>query len=71
MRRTSAVGAAIGTSAGHSIATPAAIAAVDPSWLPFAEQATVQVQHPSSSTQSWFRSWWISSPLGAETRACQ
>ena len=43
MRRTSAVGAAIGTSAGNSIATPAAIAAVDPSWLPFAEQATVQV----------------------------
>ena len=43
MRRTSAVGAAIGTSAGNSIATPAAIAAVDPSWLPFAEKATVQV----------------------------
>ncbi|MPN16656.1 2-keto-3-deoxygluconate permease [bioreactor metagenome] len=43
MRKTSAVGAAIGTSAGNSIATPAAIAAVDPSWLPFAEKATVQV----------------------------
>lgn len=42
-RRSSAVGAAIGTTAGNAIATPAAIAAVDPSWLPFAERATVQV----------------------------
>jgi len=42
-RHSSAVGAAIGTSAGNSIATPAAIAAIDPTWLPFAETATVQV----------------------------
>lgn len=42
-RHSGAVGAAIGTSAGNSIATPAAIAAVDPSWLPFAEVATAQV----------------------------
>ncbi len=43
MRVTSAVGAGVGTTAGNAIATPAAIAAVDPSWLPFAEKATVQV----------------------------
>lgn len=43
MRRTSAVGAGVGTTAGNAIATPAAIAAVDPSWLPYAERATVQV----------------------------
>ena len=43
MRRTAAVGAGVGTTAGNAIATPAAIAAVDPSWLPFAEKATVQV----------------------------
>lgn len=42
-RRTAAVGAAIGTSAGNSIATPAAIALVDPAWAPFAEKATIQV----------------------------
>lgn len=42
-RKTSAVGAGVGTTAGNAIATPAAIAAVDPSWLPFAEKATVQV----------------------------
>lgn len=43
MRRTSAVGAGVGTTAGNAIATPAAIAAVDPTWLPYAERATVQV----------------------------
>nr|WP_319475182.1 2-keto-3-deoxygluconate permease [uncultured Sphaerochaeta sp.] len=42
-RRTAAVGAAVGTSAGNSIATPAAIALVDPAWAPFADKATVQV----------------------------
>lgn len=42
-RRTAAVGAGVGTSAGNSIATPAAIALIDPSWAPFAERATVQV----------------------------
>ncbi len=42
-RRTAAVGAGIGTSAGNSIATPAAIALIDPTWAPFAEKATVQV----------------------------
>lgn len=42
-RKTAAVGAAIGTSAGNSIATPAAIALIDPSWAPFAAQATIQV----------------------------
>lgn len=42
-RHSCVAGAAIGTSAGNSIATPAAIAAIDPSWLPFAEVATAQV----------------------------
>ena len=42
-RRTCVAGAAVGTTAGNAIATPAAIAAADPSWLPFAEIATAQV----------------------------
>lgn len=41
-RRSCAVGAAIGTSAGNSVATPAAIAAVDATWEPYAAAATAQ-----------------------------
>jgi len=41
-RRSCAVGAAIGTSAGNSVATPAAIAAVDAAWEPYAQAATAQ-----------------------------
>lgn len=37
------IGAAIGTSAGNSVATPAAIAAVDPSLLGIAATATAQI----------------------------
>lgn len=42
-RHSGAVGAAVGTSAGNSVATPAAIAAIDAAWLPYAEVATAQV----------------------------
>lgn len=42
-RRSGAVGAAVGTSAGNSVATPAAIAAIDAAWLPYADVATAQV----------------------------
>ena len=41
-RRSCAVGAAVGTSAGNSVATPAAIAAVDSTWEPYAAAATAQ-----------------------------
>ena len=37
------VGAAIGTTAGNAVATPAALAAADPSLQVFAESATIQV----------------------------
>lgn len=37
------VGAAIGTSAGNSVATPEAVAAVDPTIAPFVATATVQI----------------------------
>ena len=42
-KRSDAVGAAIGTTAGNAAGTPAAIAAVDPTWAPYAAAATVQV----------------------------
>lgn len=41
-RRSCAVGAAVGTAAGNSVATPAAIAAVDATWEPYAAIATAQ-----------------------------
>ncbi len=42
-RRTCVSGMAVGTTAGNAIATPAAIAAVDAAWGPYAEVATAQV----------------------------
>lgn len=42
-KRSDAVGAAIATTAGNAAGTPAAIAAVDPSWAPYAAAATVQI----------------------------
>ncbi|MBL3540263.1 2-keto-3-deoxygluconate permease [Aminivibrio sp.] len=42
-KRSDAVGASIGTTAGNAAGTPAAIAAVDPTWAPYAAAATVQV----------------------------
>ncbi len=42
-RHSCVAGFAVGTSAGNSVATPAAIAAIDAAWLPYAEVATVQV----------------------------
>ena len=42
-KRSDAIGAGIATSAGNAAATPAAVAAIDPSWAPFAAVATVQV----------------------------
>lgn len=42
-RHSSVAGLAVGTSAGNSVATPAAIAAIDAAWLPYADVATAQV----------------------------
>lgn len=42
-KRSDAVGAAIGTTAGNAAGTPAAIAAIDPTWAPYAAAATVQI----------------------------
>jgi len=42
-KRSNAIGAGIATSAENAAATPAAVAAVNPSWAPYASVATVHV----------------------------
>lgn len=42
LRKKTAVGAGTGTAAGNSVATPAAIAAADPNFAPYADVATAQ-----------------------------
>lgn len=43
LRRKGCIGAAVGTTAGNAIATPAAVAAADPSLEPFVAAATTQI----------------------------